>query len=114
MESYHPEYFLSGKKNKYVIGFTFCNFLSNFDVNFIETYKIMKQVTLNIPDSNFKFFMELVRSLSFVKVTEKKEIKLTGEQKEFVSDLKKSLHQVDLHMQGKIKLKSAEELLDEL
>ena len=93
---------------------TFCNFLSNFDVNFIEIYKIMKQVTLHIPDSNFKFFMKLVRSLSFVKVAEKKEIKLTGEQKEFVSDLKESLHQVDLHMQGKIKLKSAEELLDEL
>jgi hypothetical protein len=30
----------------------------------------MKQVILNIPDSKFRFFMELVKNLGFVKTTD--------------------------------------------
>lgn len=30
----------------------------------------MKQVTLNIPENKFNFFMELVKNLGFVKATE--------------------------------------------
>lgn len=29
----------------------------------------MKQVTLNIPDSKFQFFMELVKNLGFIKTS---------------------------------------------
>ncbi|MCU0341969.1 MAG: hypothetical protein MUE30_19010 [Spirosomaceae bacterium] len=32
----------------------------------------MKQITLNIPDDKFTFFMQLVRSLNFVQVAEPK------------------------------------------
>jgi len=72
----------------------------------------MKQVTLNIPDSKYPFFMELVKSLGFVKVSE--ETNLTKKQQEFVEGTKKSLEQVEQHLKGEIKLKSADQLFDEL
>ncbi len=72
----------------------------------------MKQVVLNIPDSKYPFFMELVKSLGFVKVFE--ETKLTKKQQEFVDGTKKSVEQVEQHLKGEIKLKSADQLFDEL
>ncbi len=72
----------------------------------------MKQITLNIPDNKYPFFMELVKSLGFVKVSD--ELKLTKKQQEFVEGTKKSLEQVEQHLKGKIKLKSADQLFDEL
>jgi hypothetical protein len=72
----------------------------------------MKQVVLNIPDNKYPFFMELVKSLGFVKVPE--ETKLTKKQQEFVEGTKKSLEQVEQHLKGDIKLKSADQLFDEL
>jgi hypothetical protein len=72
----------------------------------------MKQIVLNIPDNKYRFFMELIKSLDFVKI--KKEVSLTNEQKDFIEGTKKSLLQVDQHLKGEIKLKSAEKLLDEL
>ncbi len=56
--------------------------------------------------------MELVKSLSFVKVPDKP--KLTTKQQEFVDGTKKSLEQVEQHLKGEIKLKSADQLFDEL
>jgi len=72
----------------------------------------MKQVKLNIPDNKYPFFMELVKSLNFVEITEEKN--LTKKQREFVEGTKKSLEQVELHLKGEIKLKSADQLFDEL
>ena len=72
----------------------------------------MKQVVLNIPDNKYPFFMELVKSLGFVKVTS--EPKLTKKQHEFVDDLQNSLHQVKLMQEGKIEKQSAEDFLNEL
>jgi hypothetical protein len=72
----------------------------------------MKQVTLHIPDKKYPFFMELVKSLDFVEVTEEKN--LTKKQREFVEGTKKSLEQVEQHLKGEIKLKSADQLIDEL
>lgn len=34
--------------------------------------------------------------------------------KEFVDDMKQALHEVELHQQGKIKLKTLDELLEEI
>lgn len=70
------------------------------------------QVTLEIPDDKYASFMEVVRNIRFVKV--RKEEKLTPSQKDFVNGLKSSLEQVELHLQGKIQLKDAYELLQEL
>ena len=56
--------------------------------------------------------MELVKSLGFVKITDEK--KLTKEQQRFVEGTQKSLEQVEQHLKGEIKLKTADQLLDEL
>jgi len=72
----------------------------------------MKQVVLNVPDNKYTFFMELVKSLRFVKVPE--EIKLDKKQKEFVEGTKNSLEQVDRHLKGEVKLKTADQLYNEL
>lgn len=72
----------------------------------------MKQVVLNIPENKYPFFMELVKSLGFVKVSE--ETKLTKKQQEFVDDLQHSLEQVKQHQEGKMKLQSAKDYLNEL
>lgn len=73
---------------------------------------IMKQVVLNIPDNKYTFFMELVKNLDFVRINE--EVKLTNKQKKFVEGTKNSLEQVEQHIKGKIKLKTAEQLYNEL
>jgi hypothetical protein len=72
----------------------------------------MKQITLNIPENKYRFFLDLVSNLGFIKVQENDN--LSQDQREFVEDLKDSLAQVDLHLKGKINLKSADELLGEL
>jgi hypothetical protein len=72
----------------------------------------MKQVTLIIPDNKYPFFMELVKSLGFVKVSDKP--KLDKKQMEFVKGTKKSLEQVEQHLKGEIRLKTADQLFDEL
>ena len=67
-----------------------------------QNNRIMKQVVLDIPENKYPFFMELVKSLSFVKVPDKP--KLTTKQQEFVDGTKKSLEQVEQHLKGEIKL----------
>lgn len=75
----------------------------------------MKQVTINIPDSKYKFFIELVKSLDFTKVEEQPSVKkLNSKQKSFVGDVKQSLKEVELHQQGKIKLQSARDFINDL
>lgn len=56
--------------------------------------------------------MELVKSLDFVKVSEEK--RLTKKQKEFVEGTKNSLEQVEQHLKGDVKLKTADQLYNEL
>ncbi len=59
--------------------------------------------------------MQLAKELDFVILDEKKtEKKLTAKQKKWVNDFRTALNEVDLHMKGKIKLKTAQQLLDEL
>lgn len=72
----------------------------------------MKQVVLSIPDHKYLFFMELIKSLEFVKLPD--EAKLTEAQQEFVEGTKTSLKQVEQHLNGEIQLKTADQLLDEL
>jgi hypothetical protein len=72
----------------------------------------MKEVTLHIPDNKYPFFMELMKSLKFVKTSD--EISQNQQNVEFIEGTKKSLHQVEQHLKGEIKLKSADQLLHEL
>jgi len=69
----------------------------------------MQRVVIDIPDNKFRFFMDLVDNLGFKKVKQ-----VSKEQQQFLDDLQHSLEQVKQHQQGKIKLQSAREFLDEL
>ena len=71
----------------------------------------MKHITLSVPDQKYSFFMELIRALGFVKEIEDDD-KPTKE--EVLAGIKESLEEVKLHQRGKIKLKTAQEFLDEL
>jgi len=73
-------------------------------------------ILVKVPDNKVEFFMELVQNLKFkaepsVKARTKS---FTPEQQEWINDLKESLEEVELHQQGKIKLKSFDQLLDKL
>ena len=69
----------------------------------------MQRIVIDIPDNKLSFFMELVNNLGFKKVKQ-----ISKEQKHFVDDLQQSLEQVKQHQDGKIKLQSAREFLNEL
>ncbi len=69
----------------------------------------MQRVVIDIPDNKFNFFIELVKNLGFKRVRP-----LSKEQKEFVDDLKHSLEQAKQHQDGKIKLQTAKDFLNEL
>jgi hypothetical protein len=74
----------------------------------------MQKLILEIPENKFQFIMELLSNFEYVKIAESKPHKISSKQKEFVDDLKQSLMEVELHRQGKIKLKTAREFLNEL
>ena len=71
----------------------------------------MKQITLHIPDKKVPFFMELIKSLKFIKKVETEE---ETSKEEILQGIKEAVDQVNLAKQGKVKLKSARDLLNEL
>ena len=68
------------------------------------------KVLIEIPDNEAAFGMKVLKSLSFVKNAKP----MTEAAVALWDDLKEAAVQVRLHKQGKIKLKTAQELLDEL
>ncbi len=66
----------------------------------------MRQLTLNISDNKFNTFLEFIRTLDYVEVTEI--------DKKALNELQKSLNQVKKMKEGKIKKQSAEDFLNEL
>ena len=70
------------------------------------------KVILDITQNNrIPFFMEMVKSLDYITVV--KEVKDEAKSR-FVADLADAFNDVKLYEQGKKKLKSAKNLLDEL
>lgn len=67
-------------------------------------------VFVDIPDNKASFGIEVLKSLSFVK----KATPLAPSSEKLWEDLKEAASEVRLHKQGKIKLKTAQELLNEL
>jgi hypothetical protein len=65
---------------------------------------------VEIPDNKVTFGLEVLKNLAFVK----KVNPLSLNKLSFWNDLEKAANEVKLHKQGKIKLKTAQELLDEL
>ena len=80
----------------------------------------MKQLVLNIPESEYRFFLKVIKNFPFVEVDEKKnklmelEAKLTPANHKIWGRIKEGLKKVELIEQGKMKAKSAKEFLDEL
>ena len=68
------------------------------------------QVLVEIPDNIATFGLEVLRNLVFVKKTKL----MTSEKVSLWENLKEASSEVKLHKQGKIKLKTAQELLNEL
>lgn len=68
------------------------------------------KVVVDIPDNEATFGMKVLRSLSFVK----KAKPMTTAAVELWDDLKEAAEEVRLHKQEKLKLKTAQELLNEL
>lgn len=69
------------------------------------------KIILDIKDSRSDFFMELMQNLDFVKVVQEFKDK---HKSEAVQDLYEAFSDAKLHEQGKKKLKSAKEVLNEL
>ena len=67
------------------------------------------KVLLDIKDSKASFFMEVLKNFSFVTATP-----FTESNAQFLEEFKDAVKEVKLAKQGKIKLQSAKELLDEL
>ena len=68
------------------------------------------KVIVEIPDNEATFGMKVLKSLTFIK----KAKPMTVSAVELWDELKEAAEQVRLHKQGKINLKTAQELLDEL
>lgn len=75
----------------------------------------MAELLLHVPDNKLDFFIQLAKELNVLIVEERPSKKtLTVKQKKWDEGLKSAMDEVDQHTQGKIKLKTAEELLNEL
>jgi len=80
----------------------------------------MKQLVLNIPESEYRFFIKVIKNFPFVEIDEKKnkllelEAKLTPANRKIWGSIKEGLKEVELIEQGKMKAKTAKEFLDEL
>jgi ribosome maturation protein Sdo1 len=68
------------------------------------------KVIVEIPDHEANFAMKVLKSLSFIK----KARPMSQAAATLLDELKEASEQVRLHKQGKLKLKTAQELLDEL
>ena len=68
------------------------------------------KVLIDIPDNKASFGMKVLKSLSFIK----KAKPMSESAFELLKDLKESSKEIRLHKQGKLKLKTAQELLNEL
>jgi len=67
------------------------------------------KVLLDIKDDKAGFVMELLQSLSFVKAEP-----ISANKAKFIKEFKASVDEVILAKQGKIKLKTADQLINEL
>ena len=81
------------------------------------------QLLLDIREDKVGFVLELLSNLPFVKTKQVKQPNVVAEpqeeyrprtEEEIIAGLREALHEVKLHKEGKIKLQSARDFLDEL
>ena len=68
------------------------------------------KIIVEIPDNEATFGMKVIKSLAFIKKAKPMSVAAA----ELWDELKEAAEQVRLHKQGKLKLKTAQDLLDEL
>jgi hypothetical protein len=68
------------------------------------------KLIIDIPDNEVVFEMKVLKSLNFIKNAKP----MSESSIVLLNDLKDATNDVKLHKQGKIKLKTAQELLNEL
>lgn len=70
----------------------------------------MKQITVNVPDSKFSFFIELIENLGLEKVDKE----ASGSDEEALKGIEQGFREVKLIQEGKMKGTSLKEFLNEL
>lgn len=75
----------------------------------------MKEVTLQMPSNKYPQFMELAKTLNYVKVIEEIEDEyVTHTKKQVLAGIKQAVKELNLVNKGKLKTKDAMELFNEL
>lgn len=75
----------------------------------------MEQIIVkDIPDSKLEFFLELVRNLGFKTEIKQDSNKPSKQEQQFVDETKSALEEVEEHLEGKKKLKTLNQLINEL
>jgi hypothetical protein len=81
-------------------------------------FKIMEQITLNIPDNKVSLFIQMIGDLDFVKIKERKKVSLEDEltpaQKKTWKTIKEGFEEMKLVEAGKMKARPIQDLLNEL
>ena len=70
----------------------------------------MKQILINIKDSKYQFFLELLKSFDFVEIEEYE----GDSREEIIANLKQGFKEMKLYKQGKLKTTVAKDFLNEL
>lgn len=71
------------------------------------------RVTLDIKDSKAAAFLNFIKSLDFIRIQSKEDYEEPTKQ-EILNSIKQGMQEVQLHQEGKIKLQSARDFLNEL
>jgi hypothetical protein len=71
------------------------------------------KVTLDINDSKAAAFLNFVKSLDFIRIHSKEDYEEPTKQ-EILDSIRQGMKEVQLHQEGKIKLQSARDFLNEL
>ncbi len=67
------------------------------------------KILLDIKDNKAAFFLEVLKNFTFVEATQ-----ITDSKAEFLKEFKAAVDEVKLAKEGKIKLQSARDFLDEI
>jgi hypothetical protein len=73
----------------------------------------MRHVTLYIPDNKYPLFMELARSIDFIKKIEEEESEEPSKE-EVIRNLKRGFEEMQLIKKGKLKTTPLKDFLNEL
>lgn len=71
---------------------------------------------LDIPEDQYSYVLQLIKNHKFIKIVKEETIEeyVPRTTEQLGADLRAAMHSIKLHREGKIKLKSAREALDEL